>query len=109
MARKLTDEQMKNLMLNALFSTKRDAKRTYKNILWFIDNHKGNVTEEDLKNALDFELQSYTKVNDAGEKVIFWINKDYSTTDYSAENYQQGLELAHQYMMNKDWYKSLIK
>lgn len=110
MARKITNEQMKNLMLNTLLSTKRDVKRTYNNILWCIKNFckDGHVTEEDLKKALDFELQGRTRTGDDGEKIIFWINKDYSTTDFNADNYNEGIELVHQYMMNKEWYRSLI-
>ena len=110
MARKITDEQMKNLILNILLSTKKDVKRTYNNIVWFTENFckDGHVTEEDLKKALDFELQGRTRTTDDGEKIIFWINKDYSTTDFNAENYKEGVELAHQWMMGREWYKSLI-
>ena len=109
MARKITDEQMRNLMGNLLFKKKSDCNRTYKNILWFIDNHKGNVTEEVLKDALNFELSAYTTTEE-GEKVIFSINKDYTQNFYNADNYNQGLELLHQQLMERaNWYKSLIK
>lgn len=109
MVRKITDEQMRNLMGNLLFKNKRDLKRTYKNILWFIDNHKGDVTEKVLKDALNFELSSYTTTEE-GEKVIFSINKDYTQNFYSAENYAAGLELLHQQLMQiASWYKALVK
>ena len=99
---------MRNLISHILFNTKRDAKRTYNNILWFIQ-HKESVSEKDLKEALAFELQSYQTTED-NEKVIFLINKDYSTTNFSVENFQEGLELFHQYLMqNASWYKSLLR
>ena len=110
MARKITDEQMRNLMSHILFGTKRDANRSYKNMLWFLSNIKGrSITEEDLKKALDFELQGYQRTDD-GEEVIFLINKDYTTTPFSMENYQEGLDLFHQKLMETaSWYRALLQ
>ena len=113
MAREITAEQTRNLMSKLLFGTKRDANRTYNNLVWFIQEskkHGKEVNEELLKDGLAFELSSYTKINDDGEKVIFWINKDYSTTDFDAKNFDAGVELLHQHLMEvANWYKDLIK
>ncbi len=109
MVHTITNEQMKNLMLNILFKGKRNIKRTYNNILWFIGK-KTTVSEQDLKDALDFELQGYTKTGENGENIIFFINKDYTTVDFDATNYKEGIELVHQYLMEKsNWYKTLLK
>ena len=107
---KITAEQTRNLMINILFGTKRDAKRTYNNILWCLNNRRERnetITEDSLKAALNFELGRYETTED-GQKVIFSINKDYSQTFFSAEHYDEGLELLHQALMTKDWYKELL-
>ena len=108
MAKKLTNEEMKNLLGNILFRTKKDARRNYHNLQVIIQD-KEKVTEETLKNALDFELNSYQRRNENNEKVIFFINKDYSTTEYDLSNYEVGLELLHQSLMNCSWYKDLLR
>ena len=111
MARKITNEQMKNVIINILFGTKRDANRSYKNLLWCRDNDKNPSTDpkERLRKYLEFELQSYYHY-DNGKKYVFTINKDYSTNDYECDDLEVAIDMANNNLFEQvSWYRDIIK
>ncbi len=105
MAYKITNEQMRNVILNNLFKKASDAKRSAHNIsLVFRDCPK--MTARD---ALEFEIQGRYHYED-GKKYVFVINKDYSTTDFECDDLEKAIDLAHEYLLQKaDWYKALVR
>ena len=111
MARKITNEQMKNLIMNILFSKKRDAQRNYHNLLWCRDNDKNPAADPKLRlrKYLEFELQSYYHHED-GKKYVFTINKDYSTNDYECDDLDAAIDLANEHLYtNHEWYRNIIQ
>lgn len=111
MARKITNEQMKNLIMNILFSKKRDAQRNYHNLLWCRDNDKNPAADPKvrLRKYLEFELSSYYHYED-NKKYVFTINKDYSTTDYECDDLKAAIDMANEHLYtNNEWYRNIIQ
>lgn len=111
MAKKITNEQMKNLILNTFLKTQRDANRFYSALLFCRDNDKNPDAEPEkrMRKYLEFELQSYYHYVD--DKIyVFTINKDYITNDYECDNLDEAIDMANNYLYtNKDWYRDIIK
>ena len=110
MAKKITVEQMKNVIINNLFKTKRDANRTYKNLLWCRDNDKNkpSTPKEQMRKYLEFELQSFYNYEN-NKKYVFTINKDYSTNDYECDDLELAIDMANETLFEKDWYRNIAQ
>lgn len=111
MARKITNEQMRNLIVNTFLRTQRDANRFYRNLLFCRDNDKNPATDPKLRlrKYLEFELQSYYHYED-NKKYIFTINKDYTTNDYECDDLEAAIDMANEHLYtNCEWYRNIIQ
>ena len=110
MARKITNEQMKNVILNTFLKKQRDLNRFYKALLWCRDNDKNPSSnpKERMRKYLEFELQSYYHY-DNGKKYVFTINKDYSTNDYECDNLDAAIDMANDFLFEREWYNSIAQ
>lgn len=111
MARKITNEQMRNLIVNIFTSKQRDINRFYQNLLFCRDNDKNPAADPKarLRNYLEFNLQSYYSY-EGDKKYVFTINKDYSTNDYECDDLDAAIDLANEHLYtNCEWYRNIIQ
>lgn len=105
MMHKITNDQMKNLILNELFKRKSDARRTAHNITVFLSD----CPKATVRDALEFELQGRYCYED-DKKGVFHINNDYSTVNFECDDLEKAIDMAHEHLLQiADWYRALVK